>query len=304
MILGGFSPQLLSAGIIYGVTATELIKLDSDGSVIQTIGDLDLVDGETPIGLSFNLNDQMLYALTRIRPDDVVTNQRLLKIDPSTGVTSEVLSLGAPATVGFFEAIEFIDEFNTIVVSNSQAGSIVSSTLLTFNEQQQSLEFLAETNVDSDFLAYNPVEHLIYSFDPNSSTGNQFEIIDLKTNVTNDLGSLPVSANSPAYSKKNDAVFLVDAMDNTFYKVELTDGVSPINVNALGVIPADIVLGLAIRELILGDLNRDCVVSLLDVAPFVDLIMNGKFQAEGDINQNGIVDLLDVAPFVELLTGG
>ena len=53
-----------------------------------------------------------------------------------------------------------------------------------------------------------------------------------------------------------------------------------------------------------GDVNLDGVVNLLDVAPFVDRISTGTFQAEADINQDGVVNLLDVTPFVDLLSGG
>ena len=55
---------------------------------------------------------------------------------------------------------------------------------------------------------------------------------------------------------------------------------------------------------LLGDVNLDGSVSLLDVAPFVDRIANNMFQAEADINQDGFVDLLDVALFVAILAGG
>ena len=54
---------------------------------------------------------------------------------------------------------------------------------------------------------------------------------------------------------------------------------------------------------LLGDVNCDGVVDLLDVSPFVDLITSGEFSSKGDINQDGVVDLLDVGPFVALLTG-
>ena len=56
-------------------------------------------------------------------------------------------------------------------------------------------------------------------------------------------------------------------------------------------------------QVLLGDVNQDGVVDLLDVAPFVALLENGEFQDEGDINEDGSVDLLDVALFVDLLTG-
>lgn len=58
-----------------------------------------------------------------------------------------------------------------------------------------------------------------------------------------------------------------------------------------------------IEEVLLGDINLDGVVDLLDVAPFVELLTTDVFQAEADINQDGEVDLLDVAPFVNVLTG-
>ncbi len=59
-----------------------------------------------------------------------------------------------------------------------------------------------------------------------------------------------------------------------------------------------------IEDVLLGDVNCDGVVDLLDVNPFVDLIINGGFSEKADINEDGFVDLLDVDPFVQLLTGG
>ena len=53
-----------------------------------------------------------------------------------------------------------------------------------------------------------------------------------------------------------------------------------------------------------GDVNTDGFLSLLDVAPFVDLITNGVSQREADLNGDGVVNLLDVSDFVTLLTGG
>lgn len=57
-------------------------------------------------------------------------------------------------------------------------------------------------------------------------------------------------------------------------------------------------------DVLLGDVNGDGQVNLLDVAPFVELVSSGGFQAEADINGDGVVNLLDVGPFVALLTGG
>lgn len=54
---------------------------------------------------------------------------------------------------------------------------------------------------------------------------------------------------------------------------------------------------------LLGDINQDGVVDLLDVGPFVDLLVSGGFQSEGDIDGDGKITLLDVEPFVDLLSG-
>ena len=61
--------------------------------------------------------------------------------------------------------------------------------------------------------------------------------------------------------------------------------------------------GVSDCDVLLGDVNLDGVVDLLDVQPFVDLLISGEIQAEADINQDGFVDLLDVRPFVDLSSG-
>lgn len=54
---------------------------------------------------------------------------------------------------------------------------------------------------------------------------------------------------------------------------------------------------------LLGDLNCDGDVNLLDVAPFVEFLSNGTFSEKGDFNNDGFLNLLDVSPFVDLLSG-
>ena len=56
--------------------------------------------------------------------------------------------------------------------------------------------------------------------------------------------------------------------------------------------------------ILLGDVNLDGVVNLLDVSPFIDRISTGTFQSEADTNQDGVVNLLDVNPFIAILAGG
>ncbi len=58
------------------------------------------------------------------------------------------------------------------------------------------------------------------------------------------------------------------------------------------------------NTLLLGDVNLDGMIDLLDVAPFVELVSSGTFQIEADFNEDGLVNLLDVAPFIAALSGG
>ena len=53
--------------------------------------------------------------------------------------------------------------------------------------------------------------------------------------------------------------------------------------------------------LLLGDLNGDGLVTLLDVSLFVELLVNGGYQLEGDMNQDGEITLLDVDLFIEAI---
>ena len=69
------------------------------------------------------------------------------------------------------------------------------------------------------------------------------------------------------------------------------------------VVMDDFIFGEPIPVLV-GDVNGDASVNLLDVAPFVDVITWGAFDVAADINQDGAVNLLDVSPFVDLLSGG
>ena len=57
-------------------------------------------------------------------------------------------------------------------------------------------------------------------------------------------------------------------------------------------------------KVLIGDVNCDGVIDLLDVAPFVDAVSNTEYDIKADVNEDGTDDLLDVAPFVQLLTGG
>ena len=55
---------------------------------------------------------------------------------------------------------------------------------------------------------------------------------------------------------------------------------------------------------VVGDVNCDGKVDLLDVQPFVNALLNSQYVDKADINSDGVVDLLDVDGFVDLLLLG
>ena len=62
-------------------------------------------------------------------------------------------------------------------------------------------------------------------------------------------------------------------------------------------------LRIPVGEVLLGDVNQDGLVNLLDVAPFIAVLSSGNYQGAADCNKDGTVNLLDVDPFVAILTG-
>jgi hypothetical protein len=65
--------------------------------------------------------------------------------------------------------------------------------------------------------------------------------------------------------------------------------------------PLDVTFG---KQILLGDVNCDGVLNLLDVAPFVAVISSGVYDAKADMNRDSAVNLLDVNPFVIAISGG
>ncbi len=63
-------------------------------------------------------------------------------------------------------------------------------------------------------------------------------------------------------------------------------------------------LVLTFVDSVLGDVNLDGEVNGLDVDPFVDILLNGPYQAAADMNDDQVVNGLDVDPFVAVVVGG
>ena len=54
---------------------------------------------------------------------------------------------------------------------------------------------------------------------------------------------------------------------------------------------------------ILGDINSDDIVNVLDVVMLVNIIFNGPENPNADINGDGIINILDVVTLVNIIFG-
>jgi len=54
-------------------------------------------------------------------------------------------------------------------------------------------------------------------------------------------------------------------------------------------------------EFEIGDVDRNGIINILDISPFINVLSTGGFQFEADTNQDGIVNILDIGPFIALL---
>jgi len=55
--------------------------------------------------------------------------------------------------------------------------------------------------------------------------------------------------------------------------------------------------------MILGDASENRILDFADIAPFIEVLLDGSFLEQADVNRDDDVNFLDIAPFILLLTG-
>ena len=147
----------------------------------------------------------------------------------------------------------------------------------------------------NDFFERDPTSFELYGTnDPVTSAQNSTGGEENWTLVATDVLALPEDRDTESafVSVDNSAAF-------SAYRVIFPTSRAPANSIQI----AEMTFNGKISDALIGDVNCDGVIDLLDVAPFVDILTTGGFSVKADINQDGVVDLLDVSPFVDLLTG-
>ena len=143
-----------------------------------------------------------------------------------------------------------------------------------------------------------------FDIEGNGAAGTDYDQITVYGNSITE-GTIRVNLNGFQPSS-GDTFLLIDATgirsgspEFDFSNAALTGGLAWDTSNFL----IDGTIGVVGESFLLGDVNCDGNVNLLDVQPFVDLIASGGFSIKADINQDGVVNLLDIGPFVAVLSG-
>ena len=239
------------------------------------------------------------------------------------GVSTIDLGIGQPDVL-------VADDGNTAFVSTDFAGSVdgqsfgitvidISSTPTTIIDQVgiAGAGFSPGTAGPANF----PIESAQQGDVLFVASGNGIAVFDISNpSSLQTIALIPLNTNPVNVDVFNDTLYVVgNSPTSTLAVIDVSDLNSPvveiINLPAAGtplgvaatstnVVIADAGLGVLVDTLfVLGDVNGDGIVNLLDVAPFVELLSTGGFQPAADINMDGQVNLLDVQPFIDLLNG-
>ncbi|MFP6577765.1 MAG: dockerin type I domain-containing protein, partial [Candidatus Nitrosopelagicus sp.] len=61
------------------------------------------------------------------------------------------------------------------------------------------------------------------------------------------------------------------------------------------------VITLTPQNIVLGDINEDGIVNILDIVQVVNLVLENEYEANGDLNSDGIINVLDIVQLVNII---
>lgn len=163
--------------------------------------------------------------------------------------------------------------------------------------------------MDSDYLTAHPEEVIaVGGFGPPIDTLSMGKI-QLAVNIAGTVDELDLSY--VIGTQNSDEIYFIEWQLTTdapgvsasapIYSILSPDGMGPVERLHFQSLYLEAWLGTYLNDVLLGDVNLDGHVDLLDVSPFVALLTGGSYLQEADMNQDGIVSLLDVSLFVDAL---
>ena len=240
-----------------------------------------------------SLNAQVTVDLTVVQSQSVATVSVLGGSDDTSITGNAVLDLDS-ATEPFSTA--HITDLNLTMEDGFEILLLAGTVSISVEPQGASVQF-AQVGEIGTVDANNQFDQIGNLF---SATGMSLvdsgifgtSMIDLST-----VKPVPFDVIDAVLSVDGDQLTLSTAV-NIDFEFEVLGGTATMNLNGPLVL-----VGTLPSQMLLGDINCDGSIDLLDVAPFVDMLAAGTFSEKADINQDGSFDLLDVQPFVNLLAG-
>jgi len=65
-----------------------------------------------------------------------------------------------------------------------------------------------------------------------------------------------------------------------------------------------VAIKLAVNTIILGDINNDGILNVLDIVAIINMILGNEYSLVADVNADGFVNIVDVVLMVNILVGG
>ena len=302
---GGFTPFGQNVIHRFNSSGNYLGTVLPDNDFIFSFGNrVDIKNGQV-ISIGTDFIDSFLYV------HDFATGNQLKRLTiKNTLYSPYTVSM---TTDGDFAAVQF-DSNGDIVIFNLQTGMQVATLkdgpFDTGNPMAMS---------DGVLAIVERVDNETDLFD--AATGNLIKTVTLPNPNWSNIQTIafagsrklvvlvddddPLSNNDEiivAYDWQNESVgTVIESVTNQSGFIRMAASVN--RVMGLTSFPNELLIYNICNQIVFGDINQDCEISLLDIAPFVELIINLQYQEAGDLNNDGVVDLLDVPPFVNLLTG-
>lgn len=297
------------ADILYGITRTQLVRIDTDNpGIVELVGNhgLSVTTSGTKSHGAFSLTyDRDSHKLFGLHYEYIAATgnfgQSLVSYDLTTGLGTVEAYLGDSATAGYFESIEYVDSENSLVVSSGLTlnDGTYSQAFYTM-ASDGSRSFLSANGRDNDYAVYDQSRGRFYVTDPNGV--GRLSLVDLGTGATMDLGSILSSTGDLAYSADTDRILAY--VVGTDELVSLGNGLtsqSPVSLGLVG--NAGVIQGLAFATdeeappPCPADLDGDGSITGRDFWLFVKYYYRRDSRA--DINGDGRVNYHDFYAFFE-----
>jgi len=234
------------ADILYGITRTQLVRIDTDNpGIVELVGNhgLSVTTSGTKSHGAFSLTyDRDSHKLFGLHYEYIAATgnfgQSLVSYDLTTGLGTVEAYLGDSATAGYFESIEYVDSENSLVVSSGLTlnDGTYSQAFYTM-ASDGSRSFLSANGRDNDYAVYDSTRDVFYAIDPNGV--GQLTAVDLHTGTNIDVGAIDPGFAALAYSESDDAIYSYDIWSKQLVRVDSFRGIDPLTITDLGLVLAE-----------------------------------------------------------------